>query len=44
MTKIGETYRCMICGNVVTVVEAGAGTLVCCGEPMKPEKGKSKKK
>ena len=34
MTKIGETYKCEICGNIVTVVEAGAGTLVCCGEPM----------
>lgn len=38
MTKKGETYRCLICGNVVTVIEAGAGTLVCCGEPMKLEK------
>jgi desulfoferrodoxin-like iron-binding protein len=25
MTKKGETYRCLICGNVVTVIEAGAG-------------------
>ncbi|MCX6818079.1 MAG: desulfoferrodoxin FeS4 iron-binding domain-containing protein [Candidatus Aenigmarchaeota archaeon] len=43
MTKVGETYRCLICGNVVKVVENGAGTLVCCGQPMKLEKGKKKK-
>ncbi len=35
MTKVGEVYKCEICGNVVEVVEAGAGELVCCGEPMK---------
>jgi desulfoferrodoxin-like iron-binding protein len=32
--KIGEKYRCNICGNVVEVVEVGGGTLVCCGEDM----------
>jgi superoxide reductase len=35
MTKIGQVYRCEICGNVVRVVEEGEGELVCCGEPMK---------
>ena len=30
----GEVYRCNICGNVVEVLEGGAGELVCCGEPM----------
>jgi desulfoferrodoxin-like iron-binding protein len=35
MTKIGETYRCEICGNVVEVLEEGGGQLVCCGEAMK---------
>ena len=34
MTKIGEVYKCELCGNVVRVVEEGAGELVCCGEPM----------
>ncbi|UCE29561.1 MAG: desulfoferrodoxin FeS4 iron-binding domain-containing protein [Candidatus Bathyarchaeota archaeon] len=38
MTVVGETYLCEICGNKVKVLEAGAGTLVCCGEPMKPIK------
>jgi desulfoferrodoxin-like iron-binding protein len=32
--KVGEVYRCEICGNVVEVIEAGGGELVCCGEPM----------
>ena len=32
--KVGEKYRCNICGNEVTVTMAGGGTLVCCGEDM----------
>jgi len=32
--KVGEKYRCNICGNEVTVTKAGGGTLVCCGEDM----------
>nr|QNO49816.1 hypothetical protein DBPBNLAN_00026 [Methanosarcinales archaeon ANME-2c ERB4]QNO49955.1 hypothetical protein FNHNGOKL_00023 [Methanosarcinales archaeon ANME-2c ERB4] len=34
MTEKGEVYRCNICGNVVQVLEAGDGELVCCGVPM----------
>ncbi len=34
MTKIKEVYRCNICGNVVKVIDAGEGTLVCCGQDM----------
>jgi desulfoferrodoxin-like iron-binding protein len=33
--KVGEIFKCEICGNVVEVKEAGGGELVCCGEPMK---------
>jgi superoxide reductase len=33
-TKVGEVYKCDICGNVVSVLESGGGTLVCCGEAM----------
>jgi len=44
MTKVGEVYRCKICGNLVEVKESGAGTLVCCGQPMVLEKDKKKKK
>jgi desulfoferrodoxin-like iron-binding protein len=32
--KVGDKYRCNICGNEVTLTKVGAGTLVCCGEPM----------
>ena len=35
MTKVNEIYKCAVCGNIVEVVHAGAGELVCCGEPMK---------
>jgi len=47
MTKQKEVYKCEICGNIVEVLHAGSGELVCCGQPMKlqeeklenPEKG-----
>ncbi|HOZ36592.1 MAG TPA: desulfoferrodoxin FeS4 iron-binding domain-containing protein [bacterium] len=32
-----QIYKCEICGNVVEVVSAGGGTLVCCGQPMNLE-------
>ena len=34
VNKVGEKYRCNICGNEVTVTKVGGGTLVCCGEDM----------
>jgi superoxide reductase len=34
MTKKLEVYKCEICGNLVEVLHAGAGELVCCGQPM----------
>jgi superoxide reductase len=34
MVKQKEVYRCPICGNVVEVLYAGGGELVCCGKPM----------
>ena len=40
MTKVGEVYKCEICGNTVEVLEDGVGTLVCCGQPMKLTKKK----
>ncbi|ETR67269.1 MAG: superoxide reductase [Candidatus Magnetoglobus multicellularis str. Araruama] len=27
-------YKCNICGNMVEVIHAGPGELVCCGKPM----------
>lgn len=35
MTKKLEIYKCAICGNIVEVLHAGAGQLVCCGQPMR---------
>lgn len=30
-----EVYKCEVCGNIVEVLHAGDGELVCCGQPMK---------
>ncbi len=35
MMKVNEIYKCSVCGNMVEVVHAGGGELVCCGQPMK---------
>jgi len=32
--KISDIYKCEVCGNIVEVVHAGGGTLVCCGKEM----------
>jgi desulfoferrodoxin-like iron-binding protein len=32
--KVGDKYRCNICGNEVTLTKVGGGVLVCCGQPM----------
>jgi len=34
MTKKNEIYKCEVCGNVVEVIEAHDGVLVCCGQNM----------
>ena len=34
MAELNKLYKCEICGNVVSVIQAGAGELVCCGQPM----------
>jgi len=41
MTKLREIYKCNICGNIVEVLHAGVGELVCCGEPMELMKEKT---
>jgi superoxide reductase len=35
MAEMRRLYKCSICGNIVEVVHAGAGRLVCCGQPMR---------
>jgi superoxide reductase len=34
MTNLHQVYKCPICGNIVEVLHAGGGELVCCGQPM----------
>ena len=34
MAKQHAIYKCEICGNVVSVIEAHEGALVCCGKEM----------
>ncbi|NLX06501.1 MAG: desulfoferrodoxin [Phycisphaerae bacterium] len=34
MTERLAVYRCPLCGNVVEVLHAGVGQLICCGRPM----------
>lgn len=34
MSTINEIYKCTACCNIVEVLHAGEGKLVCCGEPM----------
>jgi superoxide reductase len=38
--KLG-IYKCEVCGNIVEVLHAGAGELVCCGKPMVLQKENS---
>lgn len=38
MTNLNEIYKCKLCGNIVEVVHAGEGELVCCGQPMELQK------
>ena len=35
MTEKLQIYKCEICGNIVEMLHAGAGELVCCGATMK---------
>ena len=34
MAKLNEVYKCNLCGNIVEILHAGAGALVCCNERM----------
>jgi superoxide reductase len=34
MAKLKEIYKCNVCGNIVEIVHASTGELVCCGQPM----------
>jgi superoxide reductase len=41
MTERRQIYKCNICGNIVEVLHAGVGQLVCCGRPMELLKEKT---
>jgi superoxide reductase len=41
MTELNQIYKCNVCGNVVEVVHAGGGELVCCGQAMELKQPKS---
>ncbi|QGY39993.1 desulfoferrodoxin [Pseudodesulfovibrio cashew] len=32
--KLGEVYKCEVCGNMVIAIHEGGGDLVCCGQDM----------
>ncbi|MFZ5596320.1 MAG: desulfoferrodoxin [Bacillota bacterium] len=34
MTELMQIYKCGVCGNIVEVIHAGKGELVCCNRPM----------
>ncbi len=34
MIEQKQIYKCNICGNIIEVLHAGGGQLVCCGQPM----------
>ena len=34
MTQRLQVYKCGVCGNMVEVIHASGGTLVCCGQEM----------
>jgi len=38
MTEQKQIYKCGLCGNIVEVVHAAGGTLVCCGQEMTLQK------
>ena len=43
MAEQNAIYKCSVCGNVISVLEAHAGQLVCCGKPMELLKEKTAK-
>lgn len=41
MTELNQVYKCLICGNIIEVLHAGVGQLVCCRQPMELLKEKT---
>ena len=38
MTEFKQIFKCNVCGNIVEVLHAGVGELVCCNQPMELQK------
>jgi superoxide reductase len=34
MTELHQIYKCTLCGDMIEIILAGKGDLVCCGQPM----------
>ncbi len=34
MTELKQVYKCNVCSNIVEILHAGRGQLVCCNKPM----------
>ena len=34
MAEKNQVYKCEVCGNIIEVLQGGAGQLVCCGKSM----------
>ena len=41
MVERNQIYKCSVCGNIVELLHAGGGELVCCGKPMELLKDKA---
>ncbi|MDP6670265.1 MAG: desulfoferrodoxin [archaeon] len=39
--KVGEVYKCSVCGNIVEALFVGGGELVCCEKPMELQQEKT---
>jgi desulfoferrodoxin-like iron-binding protein len=39
--SLGKRYSCAKCGTEILCTKAGAGEVVCCGEPMKTKEAKA---
>lgn len=41
MNALNQIYKCPICGNIIEIVHAGGGQIVCCNQPMELQKEKT---
>lgn len=44
MTKVGQIYKCEVCGNVIEILHEGQKSLVCCNQPMTLEEAHTEDK